>query len=164
MKQKNETNPSEPVSSSEKENNTPNQEKNKSAEKTENEKPPNTEDDSKDESFGDTGDFVLKPNFSTEPEDQWDIVKYLESHAKWPDFSQVLTHEMEVQMSVETQVPMALPGQGLGEDGFQTNIASNEFSVGGVEENPQEDGDNDGDNDGYGEADGDSSDSDNEEE
>jgi len=103
----------------------------------------------------------LKPNFSTEAEDQWDIIKFLENHPKWNEFLQTLTHEMEIQMNVEAQIPLPLNAQegGIGEDGFQITASINELS-----DNPTEDNQDDDTPEDDGDAEADSSDSDNEDE
>ncbi|ETO12859.1 hypothetical protein RFI_24517, partial [Reticulomyxa filosa] len=101
------------------------------------------DDDKDEESFTDGGDFILKSNFSKEAEDQWNITKFFDNHPKWSDFSQILTHEMEIQTSADTQVP-ALGAQGTDDlNALMNNVISD-----------------DADDNENGNADGDSSDSD----
>ncbi|ETO21273.1 hypothetical protein RFI_15930 [Reticulomyxa filosa] len=99
-----------------------------------------TNDDDKDDESFDEGDFILKPNFSKEAEDQWNITKFFDNHPKWSDFFQVLTHEMEVQTSADTQVP-ALGAQGTDDlSALMNNIISD-----GADDNENDDGNADGD-------------------
>jgi len=95
----------------------------------------------------------LKPNFSKETEDQWDIVKFFDSHPKWSEFAQVLTHEIETQTSVDTQVPVNNAAAG----GSELNNLLNTFLEEGMNENQES-------NEEEAEAEGDSSDSDEAEE
>eukprot|EP00486_Rosalina_sp_Unknown_P002524 CAMPEP_0201567370 /NCGR_PEP_ID=MMETSP0190_2-20130828/7859_1 /ASSEMBLY_ACC=CAM_ASM_000263 /TAXON_ID=37353 /ORGANISM="Rosalina sp." /LENGTH=1469 /DNA_ID=CAMNT_0047987285 /DNA_START=114 /DNA_END=4523 /DNA_ORIENTATION=- len=60
------------------------------------------EEDSDDE-FSD--DVVLKPNFSKEPEDQWDIVSFFNGSDVWKQFIATVSLQMEAQNATETQVP-----------------------------------------------------------
>mmetsp|Transcript_2577 Transcript_2577/g.4178 ORF Transcript_2577/g.4178 Transcript_2577/m.4178 type:complete len:1436 (+) Transcript_2577:119-4426(+) len=53
--------------------------------------------------FGD--DVVLKPNFSKEPEDQWDIVAFFHASEVWKAFTPTVTLQMEAQNATEPQVP-----------------------------------------------------------
>jgi len=60
------------------------------------------DDDEKDE-FEE--DVVLKPNFSSEPEDQWDIVAFFEESQVWQQFAGIVSKEMDAQNATDTQVP-----------------------------------------------------------
>ena len=50
-------------------------------------------------------DVVLKPNFSSEPEDQWDIVSFFEESQVWKQFKGIVSKEMDAQNATDTQVP-----------------------------------------------------------
>ena len=60
-------------------------------------------DDEKEDDFGE--DVVLKPNFSAEPEDQWDIISYFQCSEVWQQFAGTVCMEMDAQNATDTQVP-----------------------------------------------------------
>eukprot|EP01083_Nonionella_stella_P185906 679268_1 len=45
--------------------------------------------------------FALKSNFSDEKADEWDIVKYFDSHESWKGFSATLKSKMQLQSQIE---------------------------------------------------------------
>merc|ERR1719150_1599815 len=61
------------------------------------------DDDEKGDEFEE--DVVLRPNFSSEPEDQWDIVSFFEESQVWQQFSGIVCKEMDAQNATDTQVP-----------------------------------------------------------
>ncbi|ETO05323.1 hypothetical protein RFI_32074, partial [Reticulomyxa filosa] len=99
-----------------------------------NKKDKDKDEDNKSDTFGQNENFVLKPNFSTEPEDQWSIVKFFDTHPKWTDFSKVLTQQIEIQMSAE-QLPFQ---QGNGEGMSQLDALLSHFTEDGADENEQQ--------------------------
>ena len=50
-------------------------------------------------------DLILRPNFSKDPEDQWDIVQFFDTNKTWAEFLIPLTEQMELQNNAEQQVP-----------------------------------------------------------
>ena len=92
-------------------------------------------DDEKEDEFGD--DVVLKPNFSSEPEDQWDIMAFFHSSEVWQQFAGTVSMEMDAQNATDTQVP-------------NMNVATNQQELDKLLQNllgPNNDDDDDADSD-----------------
>ncbi|ETO24030.1 hypothetical protein RFI_13125 [Reticulomyxa filosa] len=111
------------------ENDEENQDKDKNKDKN---KDKDKDEDNKSDTFGQNENFVLKPNFSTEPEDQWSIAKFFDTHPKWSNFSKVLTQQIEIQMSSE-QLPLQ-QGNGMS----QLDALLSHFTEDGADENEQQ--------------------------
>ena len=104
------------------------------------------DDDEKDDEFGE--DMVLRPNFSTDPQDQWDIVAFFDGSEIWKQFRITVQSQMDAQNATDTQVP-------------NMNVATNQEELDKLLQNllgPNENDDDDA------ESNGSDSDSDDEEE
>jgi len=87
--------------------------------------------------------LILRPNFSTDPLDQFDIVKHFESNPAWIKFIPILTREMETQNSSDVlpEPPEQLSQPSNGLDALLDDLLGSS----NVTENANEDSDSDSD-------------------
>ena len=53
----------------------------------------------------DDKDDLLKPNFSDDPEDEWDIVSFFDGSVVWKKFIETVSSEMEARLSGDEHIP-----------------------------------------------------------
>jgi len=95
------------------------------------------------EEFGD--DMVLKPNFSKEPEDQWDIMAFFSGSSVWQAFRATVALQMEAQSPPGGD--SAVPNQGVANNQEQLDQLLQNL-LGPTEENSDStDSDSDSDED-----------------